>query len=1305
MFKTLFTLTIFMFVPFLSFTQVNLNQGLAAYYPFNGNANDISGNNNNPNFNNATLTNDRFGNSNNAYHFNGQDNYIRIPNNSTLNFNNTMSVACWVRVTGFYQGPCHGNRILMKGDADYLPGNYTLTFDDNAYTYGQNCSNPIPDELHQNFYGLGSIQSPGYTPYVQLNQWVSVIYTNDGVTGKLYINCELKSAAPSGGLTFTNSFDLFLGRLNDSQYPYWFNGDLDEVRVYNRALNIDEVNELGGCARSGCNNWLNTPFNSSSVNLGDLDVSGDQITVEATINRTTPYINGNLYAGDVVAKHMNPTDVNYLLRPNSAEITTTNGYFVTPNICAIELNKTYHIAMVYNGTELKFYRNGYLMSKVNATGNLFQNNFNTRIGYYAAELFNTQFVGYINEVRIWNVARSQAEIRSFMNNPIPNPSTQTGLLGYYTFDNLINKQGNAAFNGSLQGGATINATNPNCNFIIDSCNIIRNTGPVVINNYTPVLAFDKCKNIITVEDGTKYNIGDTVLMIQMKGAIIDSSNTATFGTITNYNNAGNYEFNYVKRKVGNNIELKNILTRNYDVPNGKVQLIRVPYFENYTANETLTCLPWDGNKGGVLVLNVENNIELNADIDVSGKGFRGGHDPISNPSSLYCEEDNYYYNPNPDLASEKGEGIALLSSEKSFGKGAYASGGGSGNSHNSGGGGGGNGAIGGRGGYNFEGAPCMNSPFMNNGIGGNELNYNNLDNKIFLGGGAGAGHSNNPEGFESNGGNGGAIILIHGVNLKCNNSKIVSTGFIGKECNESSSGCHEGMGGGGAGGTILLDIDNYLDNAVINAAGGDGANMNASGYLRLGPGGGGAGGVIWLKQNSAPSNFISQIDGGINGVCTSYANDPWGATAGENGKILYDLNLPVSSTPFQANIDSVRFTFETTDCKTVSFEAIGYTNVSPVQNWTWTFGNAGTGTMPNEQFIFPNEDEYMITLVGTDIYGCKDSIVKPIYIEDAYVDARPDEVFCYNENGNYSIVLDTYGYDGSTYSWTPTALLNDATLQSPTATFSGTATFYVTNTLGKCTAKDSTKVTILPQVTTNIISSLGSTILLGETSTLYTTGIFNTYQWYINGNLMQDSTNPSIIANTSAVYELEVTDDNGCIGRARFPLVVLNNNDISLTGNNAGTHNVLRWNVINNNIIDIILEKSYDGYTFNELHKTSRNNLTSYFDYAIQPNKRTYYRVKWLKYNGQHQYSNVIVLDNAKDGDIVKLFPNPANNIINVISNNIISYSEIISMHGQVLLRTNKMQNSYDISSLPSGSYVCRLFVNNKWIIIPFIKN
>jgi gliding motility-associated-like protein len=471
--KNSFLLSVLLISSLQSFSQVNLNAGLIAYYPFNGNAKDASGNSNNPIFNNATLTPDRFGNPNSAYSFNGTDNYMRIPNSASLNSSNQISICAWVKVAGFYRGTCHGNNIVMKGDADYQAGDYKIRFDDAYITNSQNCYLSNTDVTHETFFGINSTLSSN-TPFIQTNQWYSVVYTCDGTTAKIYVNCKLAGSGPANGITFTNGDDLFLGSLNNAQYPYWFNGTMDEIRIYNRAINEDEVKAYGDCSASSlsCSNWLKTPSVPSSVKVGQINVTGTQVTVEALINRTAPYTGGQVWAGDVVSKHRDPTDANYILRPNSGEITTTNGYYKTADIADIELNKTYQIAMVYDGDSLKFYRNGCLMSKIKATGNLIQNSWQTAIGYYSPQLFpNENFIGYINEVRIWNVARTQGEIQTYMNASLPNPTTQPGLLAYYTFDNLLNKQGNPAFNGTLGGSASINETNPQCGLIVASCTV------------------------------------------------------------------------------------------------------------------------------------------------------------------------------------------------------------------------------------------------------------------------------------------------------------------------------------------------------------------------------------------------------------------------------------------------------------------------------------------------------------------------------------------------------------------------------------------------------------------------------------------------------------------------------------------------------------------------------------------------------------------------------------------------------------------------------------------------------------------
>ena len=223
--------------------QTNLNLGLKAYYPFNGSANDESGNNNNPVFNNATITADRFGKPNSAYHFNGMYQYMRIPNKPALNFADQITLSVWVRPTGFYYDICHASQMISKGGGNYNPGNYALRFDDALYSNGTGCNGAICDTVHQNFRGTGTVLTPYPGDFIKKNKWYNVLYTNDGKTAKLYVDCELKYTVVFPE-TFTNEEDLFFGKSDDSFFPFWLNGDLDDIRIYNRALNNEEIFSL-----------------------------------------------------------------------------------------------------------------------------------------------------------------------------------------------------------------------------------------------------------------------------------------------------------------------------------------------------------------------------------------------------------------------------------------------------------------------------------------------------------------------------------------------------------------------------------------------------------------------------------------------------------------------------------------------------------------------------------------------------------------------------------------------------------------------------------------------------------------------------------------------------------------------------------------------------------------------------------------------------------------------------------------------------------------------------------------------------
>lgn len=227
---------------FAADAQVDLKLGLVAYYPFNGNAYDESGNSNDPSIAKVSYTADRHGNPNSACSFNGKNNFIRIPDHPSLNFKSSFSISAWVMVKGFYEGKCHGNRIIMKGYSDRDNGNYLLTFDDNHYTNGNNCSSSKVDKQHQAFYTPNTKPLPG--KYLEKDKWYLLTLTYNGNEMILYTDCEITAKGEISNYVFSNDEDLFFGKLDHQNYPYWFNGLLDEVRFYNRVLTNDEMTAL-----------------------------------------------------------------------------------------------------------------------------------------------------------------------------------------------------------------------------------------------------------------------------------------------------------------------------------------------------------------------------------------------------------------------------------------------------------------------------------------------------------------------------------------------------------------------------------------------------------------------------------------------------------------------------------------------------------------------------------------------------------------------------------------------------------------------------------------------------------------------------------------------------------------------------------------------------------------------------------------------------------------------------------------------------------------------------------------------------
>lgn len=189
------------------------------------------------------------------------------------------------------------------------------------------------------------------------------------------------------------------------------------------------------------------------VNIGDVDVTGNQITVEAFVRRQN-----NM---NIVSKHDGTDDCNYLLRPNSFQITTSEDFYICLNTFPLSPNTWYHVAATYDGSAIKYYVDGCLVNEIPATGNIIDNNWDAAIGNKSNWPNGPeQFRGRIDEVRIWQTARSEEEIKLNMN-LLLNPTSEPDLRAYYRLNNdYENAQGYSGFDGSPQGSPSFDNAPP-----------------------------------------------------------------------------------------------------------------------------------------------------------------------------------------------------------------------------------------------------------------------------------------------------------------------------------------------------------------------------------------------------------------------------------------------------------------------------------------------------------------------------------------------------------------------------------------------------------------------------------------------------------------------------------------------------------------------------------------------------------------------------------------------------------------------------------------------------------------------------
>jgi hypothetical protein len=216
-------------------------EGLIAYYPFSGNANDESGNGNNGTVYGATLTSDRFGNENKAFSFNGaaygsnSNSYILVSNSSSLQVGSALSISIWVKYNLLQNNL---NTVLQKGAGGGCQNvGYYVAFDNN------NGSIPFNKSLG---YGQNSCASIGDTSNLD-NKWHNISFVYAPPSGNaIYLDGKkVGNWMVCNSCTILNSNNpLIIGGCQYSSGGYSWNGLLDDIRIYNRALSQDEITYL-----------------------------------------------------------------------------------------------------------------------------------------------------------------------------------------------------------------------------------------------------------------------------------------------------------------------------------------------------------------------------------------------------------------------------------------------------------------------------------------------------------------------------------------------------------------------------------------------------------------------------------------------------------------------------------------------------------------------------------------------------------------------------------------------------------------------------------------------------------------------------------------------------------------------------------------------------------------------------------------------------------------------------------------------------------------------------------------------------
>lgn len=242
--KKLFTIFIFSIITNFVISQTTV--GLIAHYPLDNSAIDVSGNNYNGIFYGLVATTNRFNQVNKSMLFNGYGQYVSVSHNI---WSDELTLSAWVYIDNFGSGnPTNqGKFIFFKAPNSGYNQDYVL-----AVSYINN----IPKA--QFIFGQGSGQYMNLisNSNLQTNQWYLITATRKNGVAKLWINANLDANATYNFTLYNQNYNLKLGMSHDNSQS--FSGKLDELRIYNWALEQEQIIDIYNEPPTGIYKSFNT---------------------------------------------------------------------------------------------------------------------------------------------------------------------------------------------------------------------------------------------------------------------------------------------------------------------------------------------------------------------------------------------------------------------------------------------------------------------------------------------------------------------------------------------------------------------------------------------------------------------------------------------------------------------------------------------------------------------------------------------------------------------------------------------------------------------------------------------------------------------------------------------------------------------------------------------------------------------------------------------------------------------------------------------------------------------------------------